>query len=935
MRLMLVWLLSLVGALSSGVSVDGGKLGGEKVSIGAILGSTTMDGQVMKIAMETAVHDINSNRSILGGRMLSLRMLDSNHSGFVSIMSALQFMEQETVSLIVSQTSVMAHVLWHLANELHVPLLSFTALDPAFSTVQYPYLLQTAPSDLDQMAALADMINYFGWSQLVAIYTDDEQHRNGITALGDQLFKINCFVNKVTLPPVNVDQTLLVNELLKVKMMGLRVVVLHIPISCGIELLKLAQKLGMLETGYIWIATSWLSTALDSNLKLNKFAQGVLTLRPHTPDSEKKRYLNSRWSHLSNGSADLTAYGLYAYDTILVITSALKAFFDNGNDLSFSSDPALRRMGGRLLNLSALSIFDGGKKLLDAMLDTHLTGLTGPISFNSTDRSLSNPPFDVINVVKNQLRVIGYWSKQSGITQVSPDAHSSRTQNRSMSSQLLGSVVWPGGSKTKPLEWTFPPGKKLRVGVPLRVSFQDFVSRNHTHATGYCIDVFTAALRLLPYAVHYEFKFIGDGHKNPSYDDLVKLIGMNELDAAVGDITIINNRTRIADFTQPYAASGLVVLALVKKVESSTWAFARPFSPALWAITGACFLLVGTVIWVLEHRINEEFRGTARKQVVTLLWFSFSTLFYAHRENTVSTLGRVVLVLWLFAVLVIQSSYTASLTSMLTVEQLSSEITGIDSLTTSNDRIGYQVGSFAASYLHEQFNIPNSRLIALSGDEYANALLQGRVAAVVDEKPYIDLFLSNHCQFSIAGLQFTKTDWGFAFQKGSPLAPDLSTAILKLAEDGTLQKINDHWLGQYGSCDQHASRAMRQLEDFAGLFSICGVACFLALLIFFFKVLRKYKHHIPEISHSPSYSGSFSARLRTFVSFIDQKEDDINRKLEWNHTFQSEGEKQSQGTHPLDTVSDNVQDGNIRKGQRSVRFDIAGERSSASNSPRA
>ena len=127
-----------------------------------------------------------------------------------------------------------------------------------------------------------------------------------------------------------------------------------------------------------------------------------------------------------------------------------------------------------------------------------------------------------------------------------------------------------------------------------------------------------------------------------------------------------------------------------------------------------------------------------------------------------STLGRMVLVIWLFVVLIIQSSYTASLTSFLTVQHLSSSVKGIDSLITSAQPIGFQQGSFAENYLNEELNIPKSRLRPLnSPEEYADALLKGRVAAVVDERPYVDLFLSNHCQFAIAGQEFTKGAWGF------------------------------------------------------------------------------------------------------------------------------------------------------------------------------
>lgn len=139
-----------------------------------------------------------------------------------------------------------------------------------------------------------------------------------------------------------------------------------------------------------------------------------------------------------------------------------------------------------------------------------------------------------------------------------------------------------------------------------------------------------------------------------------------------------------------------------------------------------------------------------------------SFFFLSTGENTVSTLSRLVLTIWLFVVLIIQSSYTASLSSILTVQQLSSHIKGIDSLRTGNYSIGFQVGSFTENYLREELNIPMSRLISLgSPEEYSSALENGTVAAIVEESPYVQLFLSSHCKYKIVGQEFTKSGWGF------------------------------------------------------------------------------------------------------------------------------------------------------------------------------
>lgn len=132
-----------------------------------------------------------------------------------------------------------------------------------------------------------------------------------------------------------------------------------------------------------------------------------------------------------------------------------------------------------------------------------------------------------------------------------------------------------------------------------------------------------------------------------------------------------------------------------------------------------------------------------------------------------STLGRLVLIIWLFVVLIINSSYTASLTSILTVQQLTSGIEGIDSLISSSDRIGVQQGSFAWSYLIDELNIAESRLVMLKTQEdYAVALEKGSkgggVSAIVDELPYVELLLSStNCAFRTVGQEFTRSGWGF------------------------------------------------------------------------------------------------------------------------------------------------------------------------------
>ncbi|PIN23396.1 Glutamate-gated kainate-type ion channel receptor subunit GluR5 [Handroanthus impetiginosus] len=868
------------------------------VRIGSIFTFDSVIGKAAKVAIEAAVEDVNSSPDVLKGTKLNITMLDSHFSGFLGIIEAIHFMATENVAIIGPQSPVTARALSYLAKELHVPLLSFSATDPTMSSLQFPYFVSTSVNDVFQMAAIADIVKYYGWRDVIAVYVDDDYGRNGISVLSDQLAARSCQISYKAplMSEANVDD--IRHVLVQVALEGSRIIVVHAYPERGIDIMAAAQYLGMMEEGYVWIATDWLSTLLDTDAPISSDAkkkiQGVLSLRIHTPESEAKKKFVSRWRNLANTEGaphrniGLSTYALYAYDTVWMLARAIDAFLEGNGSISFTADPKMNETHEDL-HLDNINIFNEGNLLLNSILNVNMTGVTGHFKFTS-DRNLIDPVFEIINIIGTGLRRIGYWSNYSGLSISPPETLHFRPTDNSNSKQQLNPVIWPGETSEKPRGWVFPQnGRQLQIGVPNHLSFQDFVARipGTDMFMGYCIDVFLAAVNLLPYAVPYKLIPFGDGHNNPSSTELVHLIYSGVYDAAIGDIAITKNRTRMADFTQPYIKSGLVIVAPIRKSSSSAWAFLRPFTTEMWCVTGIFFLLGGAVIWFLEHRINNDFRGPPRKQVVTILWFSFSTLFSSHRENTVGTLGRFMLLLWLFVVLIIKSSYTASLTSILTMQQLSSPIEGIESLVKSNDAIGYQQGSFARDYLVEQLGIHESKLVPLkSPEDYAKALndgpRHGGVAAIVDERAYAEVFLSTRCEFSIIGREFTKNGWGFAFPKESQLAIDMSTAIIKLSENGELQRIHDKWLLSSACSSEgaklHADRLL--LESFQGMFFACGLACIAAFLIHFVRMMLQYHRRCSELeSSSQSHtSSSRSSRLHTFLSFADEKEDSVKAR---------------------------------------------------------
>jgi ionotropic glutamate receptor len=712
-------------------------------------------------------------------------------------------MKENVVAVIGPQSSGIGHVISHVANELHVPLLSFAATDPTLSALEYPYFLRMTISDYFQMNAVASIVDYYQWKRVTAIYVDDDYGRGGVSALGDALASKRAMISyKAAIPP-NSNSDVISDVLFRANMMESRVMVVHVNPDTGMRIFSAAHKLQMMAAGYVWIVTDWLAAVLDSSasrdIKDMSHIQGLIVLRQHTPESDVKNKFISKWNTVARNrsvTSGLNSYGFYAYDSVWTVARAIDQFLNSGQQINFSTDPRLHDSNGSTLRLSTLKIFDGGEQMLQQLVLTNFTGVTGPVQFGS-DRNLVRPVYDILNVGGSGSHLIGYWSNHSGLSVAAPEILYQKPPNTS--AQQLYNVVWPGDSTTTPRGWVFRNnGQALRVGVPNKASFKDLVSgRGPDNVTGYCIDVFNAAIKLLPYPVPVQFVTIGDGTKNPSYIGIVRMVAANTLDAAVGDFAIVRNGTAISEYTQPYVEAGLVIVAPVKQITPSAWAFLKPFTLEMWCVTGALFILVGIVVWLLEHRINEDFRGSPRRQVITIFWFSFSTMFYSHRENTVTALGRFVVLIWLFVVLIITSSYTASLTSILTVQQLDTGITGLDSLISSSLPIGYQNGKFTKKYLIQELNIPESRLVALNTiQEYADALNRGPkyggVAVIVDEKPYIDIFLSYYCNFRIVGQQFTREGWGFvrspSFNLFCPLTCSVPSFVPPVASQRSINK---------------------------------------------------------------------------------------------------------------------------------------------------
>ncbi|KAK9099942.1 hypothetical protein Scep_023372 [Stephania cephalantha] len=750
-------------------------------------------------------------------------------------------------AIIGPETSEEADFLAQIGSRARIPIISFSAISSLLSPTQFPYLVRVAQNVSSQVRAIAAVVAAYGWKEVSVIHDESQSGTAILPYLTDALQEIGSLLCSRTSLSSIANTTTMDDMLAKLNGTSTRVFIVHLPFSLSEEFFLSIKKAGMMQTGYAWILTCGITDLLGyMDYSMLYAMEGVIGVKTHIPSSNTLQSFKVRWMREFRQEKfivrELSIYSLWAYDTALMVAKIANEVGLYDDRRSSSELGPNRKLDSKVMGLFDLNVSMLGSKFLHSLLSMHFKGLSGEIQL--VDGQLQSSNFEIINVRKRRVQRLGYWTPRSGLSQLLDGDDKYSTNERD-----LGIVIWPGGSKS------IPKAKLLIVGVPVKKGFFEFlnVSRgtNDTSPSvfGYSKDVFVEVMRGVP----YEYKYIpfenDHGAAAGDYNDLTYQVHRKMFDVVVGDVTILANRSKYVDFTQPYAESGFRMIVPIKDddLTESSWWFLKPLTPELWLITIAFFFMKSILIWLFERKINSDFQGTFLQQVGKLLSFSFSTLVFAHREKLESNYSRFIVNLWTFALYILVTCYAANLTSMLAVDNLSPAVKDLDALLREGKFVGYQNESFIFYFLRD-YGFPESRLIALStASNYSDALSKGSdgggVSAVVDEIPYIQVFLSKYCrQYTVTGPTYPTGGFGFVFPKGSPLVSEVSRAVLELTEENKIKDIQKRWFGsedcQYPLATNGTSKKLK-LYDFRSIYEIMSIASGAVLIIYILSSMFK------------------------------------------------------------------------------------------------
>ena len=286
--------------------------------------------------------------------------------------------------------------------------------------------------------------------------------------------------------------------------------------------------------------------------------------------------------------------------------------------------------------------------------------------------------------------------------------------------------------------------------------------------------------------VEFRYEDVGGG-------SLVAGVESGELDLAIAATTLTESREARVDFSHAFYTTGF---GIAVRADDGGWldtAKALASVEFLLAVLALLALLggVGVFFWLAERRGNpEEFNPHPVKGLGDGLWFSavtMTTVGYGDKApRTVA--GRVVALVWMFAALLITSTFTGLIASSLAVNRLASSIRGPGDLPTV--AVGAERGSAAAEWLA-------GAGIGFDGVESleagVRALKAGRIDALVADKPGLlyrfdlaraDRESSADEDVEVLRATFGRQDYGIVLPPESPLREPINRAVLDfLASD--------------------------------------------------------------------------------------------------------------------------------------------------------
>ncbi|EDM00860.1 glutamate receptor, ionotropic, AMPA2, isoform CRA_b [Rattus norvegicus] len=763
---------------------------------------------------------------------------------------------------------------------LHVSFIT-----PSFPTDgTHPFVIQMRP---DLKGALLSLIEYYQWDKFAYLY-DSDRGLSTLQAVLDSAAEKKWQVTAINVGNINNDKK---DETYRSLFQDLelkkeRRVILDCERDKVNDIVDQVITIGKHVKGYHYIIANLGFTDGDL-LKIQFGGANVSGFQIVDYDDSLVSKFIERWSTLEEKeypgahTATIKYTSALTYDAVQVMTEAFRNLRKQRIEIS------RRGNAGDCLANPAVP-WGQGVEIERALKQVQVEGLSGNIKFDQNGKRI-NYTINIMELKTNGPRKIGYWSE--------------------VDKMVVTLTELPSGNDTSGLE------NKTVVVTTILESPYVMMKKNHEmlegneRYEGYCVDL--AAEIAKHCGFKYKLTIVGDGKYGARDADTKIWNGMvgelvyGKADIAIAPLTITLVREEVIDFSKPFMSLGISIM--IKKPQKSkpgVFSFLDPLAYEIWMCIVFAYIGVSVVLFLVSRFSpyewhTEEFEDGRETQssestnefgIFNSLWFSLGAFMQQGCDISPRSLsGRIVGGVWWFFTLIIISSYTANLAAFLTVERMVSPIESAEDLSKQTE-IAYGTldsGSTKEFFRRSKIAVFDKMWTYMRSAEpsvFVRTTAEGVARVRKSKGKYAYLLESTMneyieqrkpCDTMKVGGNLDSKGYGIATPKGSSLRTPVNLAVLKLSEQGVLDKLKNKWWYDKGECGAKDSGSKEKtsalsLSNVAGVFYILvgglGLAMLVALIEFCYKSRAEAKRM--KVAKNPqNINPSSSQNSQNFATY--------------------------------------------------------------------
>ncbi|XP_063314307.1 glutamate receptor 2 isoform X3 [Pelobates fuscus] len=688
---------------------------------------------------------------------------------------------------------------------LHVSFIT-----PSFPTDgTHPFVIQMRP---DLKGALLSLIEYYQWDKFAYLY-DSDRGLSTLQAVLDSAAEKKWLVTAINVGNINNDRK---DETYRSLFQDLEIkkerrVILDCERDKVNDIVDQVITIGKHVKGYHYIIANLGFT--DGDLSKIQFGgANVSGFQIVDYDDPAVAKFIQRWSTLEEKeypgahTSTIKYTSALTFDAVQVMTEAFRSLRKQRIEIS------RRGNAGDCLANPAVP-WGHGVEIERALKQVQVEGLTGNIKFDQNGKRV-NYTINIMELKSNGPRKIGYWSEVDKMVVTITDVLSA---NDSMGLENKTVIV------TTILESPYVMYKKNA----------DQFEGNERYE-GYCVDLATEIARHCGFK--YKLTIVGDGKygardaETKIWNGMVGELVYGKADIAIAPLTITLVREEVIDFSKPFMSLGISIM--IKKPQKSkpgVFSFLDPLAYEIWMCIVFAYIGVSVVLFLVSRFSpyewhTEEFEDGRETQsnessnefgIFNSLWFSLGAFMQQGCDISPRSLsGRIVGGVWWFFTLIIISSYTANLAAFLTVERMVSPIESAEDLSKQTE-IAYGTldsGSTKEFFRRSKIAVFDKMWTYMKSAEpsvFVKTTAEGVARVRKSKGKYAYLLESTMneyieqrkpCDTMKVGGNLDSKGYGIATPKQSPLRNAVNLAVLKLNEQGLLDKLKNKWWYDKGEC---------------------------------------------------------------------------------------------------------------------------------------